>query len=61
LNIFIEEKNFRKHWSYRKKKKEEEEHNPLIFGGLLMAYSCGLYLNKKRVSKEWTILFKWYF
>jgi hypothetical protein len=44
-----------------KKKKEEEEHNPLIFGGLLMAYSCGLYLNKKRVSKEWTILFKWYF
>jgi hypothetical protein len=48
LNIFIEEKNFRKHWSY-KKKKEEEEHNPLIFGGLLMAYSCGLFLNKKRV------------
>jgi hypothetical protein len=22
LNIFIEEKNFRKHWSYRKKKKK---------------------------------------
>jgi hypothetical protein len=33
----------------KKKNKEEEEHNPLIFGGLLMAYSCGLYLNKKRV------------
>jgi len=45
----------------KKKKEEEEEHNPLIFGGLLMANSCGLYLNKKRVSKEWTILFTWYF
>jgi hypothetical protein len=33
----------------KKKKKGGGEHNPLIFGGLLMAYSCGLYLNKKRV------------